>query len=123
MKLYRVHEAPAGQRWQPVQIEAKRLGAYEPVELPKNGRQGMAAFLNANELEVGHSRPMLDSTADPLEEAELRAVTAATTMSQQQRDWEVTDIEDFLLNRATVAQVENIFACLGTRFKEQVNGS
>jgi len=34
------------------------------------------------------------------------------------RDWSKTEISDFILNRASVSQVEDIFACLGTRFKE-----
>jgi hypothetical protein len=37
------------------------------------------------------------------------------------RDWEATDVADFILNRATVAQAESIFSALGTRFKELVN--
>lgn len=34
------------------------------------------------------------------------------------RDWSKTEISDFILNRASVSQVEDLFACLGTRFKE-----
>jgi hypothetical protein len=96
---------------------------------------GAPAFLNANEVEVAapvagpvegpvstHGRP-----PDELEAAELRAVAAAagptTLPSHGQRDWEASDIEDFILNRASVAQVSNIFECLGTRFKEHVNGA
>jgi hypothetical protein len=35
-----------------------------------------------------------------------------------QSDWTATQIEEFLLNQATMKQVENIFSCFGTRFRE-----
>lgn len=65
---------------------------------------------------------------DELEQAEMRAVEAArgvTTLPPPalKQTYEATDIEDFILNRATVDQASNIFACLGTRFKELANGT
>lgn len=114
MKLYKIADAPAGERW-----HSAKTGLKDPTEvvLPKDGRQGMATFINANELEV--SQGVASGPIDELEQAEMRAVREATTMSvNQQRAWEATDIEDFILNRASVAQVANIFSCLGTRFKE-----
>jgi hypothetical protein len=38
------------------------------------------------------------------------------------RSWDRLAIEEFILDRATVADVEGIFACIGTRFKELANG-
>jgi hypothetical protein len=35
-----------------------------------------------------------------------------------QDSWTTTEIEDFILNRADVNQVSNIFARLGTRYAE-----
>lgn len=126
MKLYKVSNAPVGQRWQSQKAQAAKLGSVEEIETPKDGRQGMCVFLNSNEREVslvafGEGAKLDEDVRvlDPLEEAELRAVREATTVSaNQQRAWNATDIEDFILNRATVNEVSNIFACLGTRFKE-----
>lgn len=73
MKLYKVPNAPVGERWQSQKAQAEKLGGVEEIVTPKAGRQGMAEFLNANEQEVAGS-----STGsfgiDPLEHAELRAV-------------------------------------------------
>jgi hypothetical protein len=90
MKLYKITDAPAGDRW-----HASKTGLKDPVdlELPRDGRAGMAAFLNANEREVSGNRMIeVDTHAgdtritpvDELEQAELRAVYAETTMSSYQ---------------------------------------
>lgn len=119
MKLYKIADAPAGERW-----HSAKTGLKSPtdVELPKNGRQGMATFINGCELEVATGAVSSGVELDEIEQAEMRAVAearVATTVSERaQRAWEATDIEDFILNRATTAQAGNIFACLGTRFKE-----
>jgi hypothetical protein len=82
----------------------------------------MAAFLNSNELELVGIGLLPPRQLDELEKAELRAVAqaapATTVPDHVQRDWDASDIEDFILNRARTAQVERIFASLGTRFKE-----
>lgn len=124
MKLYKIPNAPAGHRWM---SHKTGLRDFETVETPKEGRQGMADFLNQNELEVA----IKDSEGEPgcpdeLEQAELRAIEAARPApptGNKQADgifasWDAAEIEDFVLNRASVAQVEHIFATLGTRFKE-----
>lgn len=132
MKLYKIATAPAGERW-----HSSKTGLKDPaeVEMPKEGRAGMAAFLNQAEAEIQNeaqgrvnwSRPLGgDPTVvetDPLRQAEQRAVdeAKATTVLRAQA-YTATDIEDFILNRATVDQTANILSCLGTRFKELVNG-
>ena len=133
MKLYKLPNAPAGHRW----LSHKTgLRNFEDVELPREGRQGMADFLNQNELEVAakdEGEPdHPDDELDPLEQAELRAVEehrwteAPATESKQAAKifsaWDATAVEDFILNHATVSQVESIFARLGTRFKELAKG-
>lgn len=79
MKLYKIAEAAAGQRW-----HASKTGLKDPVdlELPKDGRGGMAAFLNENEREVGLHR-IIPQALDELEQAEMRAVQASTTAPYQ----------------------------------------
>jgi hypothetical protein len=60
----------------------------------------------------------------PAPSAEPTPVAALPEPPQQvpavpvQSSWTATQIEDFILNDATVAQVENIYSCLGNRFAE-----
>jgi hypothetical protein len=132
MKLYKLPTAPAGERWHSAKTGLKD---FEELELPKDGRAGMAAFLNGNEREVGNPALVAGTLAvatseverfahDALELAELKAVAAArqTTMPQQSQ-LTADAIVEFILGDATVAQTETIFAAIGTRFKEQARGS
>lgn len=118
MKLYKTQTSP---RWHASKTGLKE---FDEIELPKEGRQGMADFLNANEVETQFlwDKQQHPQEYDPLEAAELRAVGAAHPPTQQiervQNAWDATSIEEFILEHATVAQCENIFARLGTRFKE-----
>jgi hypothetical protein len=48
----------------------------------------------------------------------LQAEDKRPALMAAQVSLDATSIEDFILNRATVAQCEQIFARLGTRFKE-----
>jgi hypothetical protein len=86
----------------------------------------MADFLNANELDVmpKDSHPEPGPEHDPIAAAEERAVAAQSVTKDvdRNRSWDRLAIEEFILDRATVADVEGIFACLGTRFKELANG-
>jgi hypothetical protein len=121
MKLYKIPGAPAGERFHSAKTGLKD---FEEIELPKDGRAAMAAFFNNNELELVGIGLLPPQELDELEKAELRAVAQAagpTTVPHHERDWTATDIQDFVLNRATVAQAESIFSALGTRFKELVN--
>lgn len=81
MKLYKIPDAPAGERFHSSKTGLKD---FTEIELPKDGRQGMAAFLNGNELELVGVGLLPPKQLDELEQAELRAVAAAeegTTMS------------------------------------------
>jgi hypothetical protein len=125
MKLYRI---AGGINWYGTQVDAKagarQLGrTFEQVEVPTD-KEGLLNWLNSNTVIDGHTedaRPSDD--VDELREAELRAIAAAAkpTAPAINTNWTATDVTDFVLNRATISQVENIFACLGTRFKEVVN--
>jgi hypothetical protein len=128
MKLYYVPKAPLGARWQGTQVDAKAAGKavsgdFIQREVPVD-KPNLLQFLNAEEQVTRQQEP--DQQLDALEQAELRAVAAAgqpTTVSPHaQRDWDASDIEDFILNRASTPDVERIFATLGTRFKELANG-
>jgi hypothetical protein len=133
MKLYQIPNAPAGSRWHSSKTGLKE--GYGEVELPRDGRATMAAFLNANEvaatnlvLTIGDKVVGVGAgpaPLDELEQAELRAVAADQPQAKPpfNTSWEASDIESFILSRATVAQVETIFATLGTRFKELSNAS
>lgn len=132
MKLYYISSIAPGFRWQGTQVDAKKYGGklgFELREVPTD-KPRLMAFLNAQDMayvdppDASVEGMVPAQPLDPLEQAELRAVEAArSTVSQVSRNWEATDIEDFILHRATVAQAENIFACLGNRFKELANGA
>lgn len=72
MKLYKVPGAPPGTRWH---SSKSGLKDFDELEMPKEGRQGMADFLNANEGEVGEPQDFLAA-------AEQRAVRAAEPASR-----------------------------------------
>jgi hypothetical protein len=52
----------------------------------------------------------------------VKPVNETDPIAAAERSAIATNIEDFILNRATIAEVETIFATLGTRFKELVHG-
>jgi hypothetical protein len=117
MKLYKIANALPGERWHSAKTG---LTGFEEVELTKDGRAGMAQFLNANELDLIGVGLLPPTPLDPLEAAELRAVAAAKGGTTQLT---ADTIIAFILDDATVAQAEAVFAALGTRFKEHVNGA
>jgi hypothetical protein len=121
MKLYKIPNAPAGERFHSSKTGLKD---FTEIELPKDGRAGMATFLNDNEAELVGVGLLPPTQLDELEQAELRAVAAAraTTMSQQ-KQLTASSIVEFILDDATVAQAEAVFAALGTRFKELAHGA
>ena len=125
MKLYRINTV-TGPRWHGTQAdakaEAKQLGTeFAQVDVPTD-KPGLIAWLNA---QMATDVQPETHQLDPLEAAELRAVAAAgastTVPDHAERNWEATDIEAFILERATVAQASRIFECFGTRFKELAN--
>lgn len=121
MKLYKVTAAAPGERWHSAKTGLKD---FEEVVTPKDGRAGMATFLNDAEREVGLEAfgqgARLDEEVrelDGLEQAELRAVAEAQ-VSTVSRQLTTDAIVGFILDDATVAQTEAIFTAIGTRFKE-----
>jgi len=122
MRFYRRHDGV----WFTSRVDAGK--DFDTVEID-NSKLGLLQFFNDNTVILGKPQDAFvksdnEAERDPIEEAEQRAIAAAAPAPlpvQHQavsRDWDATDIEDFILNRATVAQAGNIFACLGTRFKE-----
>lgn len=76
MKLYKIANAPAGERWHSAKTGLKD---FEEVEMPKGeGRAGLAAFLNVCETETAGAGQSLDE----LEQAEMRAVEAAKSPAE-----------------------------------------
>lgn len=139
MNLYYVAAAQAGDRWQGTQADAKQMDkatgkrGWVLREVPTTPKEEFIKWLNSEEQSNPYTpfleqcdAPMptitINRQPDELEQAELRAVAEAkaTTMSKQLTS---DSIVEFILNDATVAQVEVVFAALGTRFKECINGT
>jgi hypothetical protein len=53
----------------------------------------------------------------------LKPAAGATAEPAPVYSNKITELEEFILNEASVAQVEQLFARLGTRFKELANGN
>jgi hypothetical protein len=118
MKLYRIEQQSNGlpREWLGTQDEAKKRareigGFWEIVEVPTD-KPGLLAFLNAMEARV--RAPAAAPPPEPVAPTTALSVVTPDT----QRQWDGESIANFLLDRATVAQVENIFAAIGTRFAE-----
>lgn len=134
MKLYHTDDGV----WHGTQADAKRHARandtdWEERNVPTD-KPGLIEYLNDINLPPPVTAtqlvPVYGEPVDELHLAEQRAIEQARGIVDQrpaqavekiQRDWDAGDIVDFILNRATVAQCENVFASLGTRFKEQVN--
>lgn len=115
--------------WYGTQAEAKKAAGKDnwwgleevPVDKPS-----LLIWLNNRTVLEGLPLDREEQEVDEIEQAEMRAVAAAapsTTLPSHERNWEASDIAAFVLERASVAQAENIFAALGTRFKELANGT
>jgi hypothetical protein len=122
MKLYQVEGALP--YFVAKQDEAKRDArqlkcSWKAVEVPTtDGREKLAEFLNtlggpasisiqgAEDVELPEVLPLVDQRAP------------APIYSNK-----ITELEEFILNEASVAQVEQLFARLGTRFKELASGN
>jgi hypothetical protein len=92
-------------------------GEVSPIRVAENGRDELVELLNGREL-LAQPEPVTIS-GEPVEQQVERAVERIVSATPVTID-EATDIEDFILNRASVAQVEAIFARLGTRFREAI---
>lgn len=66
------------------------------------------------DVETNWSRDEIVNSNTP--EAQREAAVRMTPSVAGQTTWTATEIEDFILHRASTAQVENIFGCLGNRF-------
>lgn len=118
MRLYVTEKG----RWAGTQADANALlkehgdKGWEQVEVPTD-KPGLLSFLDVHRVNA-----MCDS-ALAMVEPERPAIPLAPdskpeTVERFARDREASEIEDFILNRATVAQVERLFAAMGTRFAE-----
>lgn len=117
MKLYRIAAAPAGQRWQAKQADADKLkrehgGTVEALFLAEHGREQFAEFLNSME-DIAADRAVVEAP-EPEKPAPFMLKPDPSA------DFEASQIEAFILDRASVAQVERIMCALGCRFGELV---
>lgn len=119
MKLYRITDTG---RFVATQAEAKAetktsRSMFAQVEVPtSDGREALADYLNGLLLDF--------APAPAFAEAEMPtppvAQVAETIREGQEAAYTARDIEDFILNRASVNQAANILSCLGTVFAETV---
>lgn len=109
------------------------------VDIPVD-KNGLKSYIQ-DALDLIHSlqatQPTLDAPAEPVEALEPDKIKDADGWKKQADDYqrpanldqaksvlavnlsyEAMQIEDFILNHASVAQVENLFSCLGNRFAE-----
>jgi hypothetical protein len=107
------------------QIDAKRLArergtTYEQVDVPTD-KAGLMAYVNElsellgppfNEIEDGHNGPSISvASFEALNEGVPASAPAKVT---------VQSVMEFILDAATVADVEQVFSAIGARFKELV---
>jgi hypothetical protein len=121
--IYHVPEADAGERWCPTQDQAIKCakaysGTVETVTAGTEGRQGMCAMLNAAEEQM--IERFLSATERACQEAPAEERPAIPLKPDAGADFSASQIESFILERASVAQVERIMAALGCRFGELV---
>lgn len=85
------------------------------VEIPTDAA-GLCAWLNARKVPICLPLNPPPAPAEPAapEPIQLRPPVAAAAPCRT-----ASDIVEFILDGATVAEIENIFAALGTRFAEQ----
>lgn len=99
-----------GRGWTQVEVPADKAGLIDYLN-------GMVEEARANADSRLEDREIVPtgSTFDtpPPKAAPVLAITPDT-----RRQWDGESIVEFLLDRATVAQVENVFAVIGTRFAE-----
>jgi hypothetical protein len=120
MILYYAPGASPGSRWQPTQDKAKVLHQpFDQFRVGEQGRQEMCDLLNKGELytfglgvgmkdEIGELEPSNSEDTVPVVREAAKRVS-------------IYEIEDYILNHATIAGVEDIFAAIGTRFKALVD--
>ena len=128
MLISHVPEADAGERWLPTQSKAIACaraykGTVETVKAGEDGREGMCHQLNSAEQQIAERVSGDDALPAPAEPPKPRE---APPPRYSPSAIETDQIEEFIFERASVAQCERIFAALGCRFgelaKEKRNG-
>lgn len=112
-------------RYVGTQVEAKKAGKGWTPETVPTDKEGLIAYLNGhNERtcarlekfdQVDRELAILSDLPNPFADPEPAPPPAPRVASTS---FEATEIEDFILNEASVAQCENIFSTLGSRFSE-----
>jgi hypothetical protein len=118
MKLYFEHTG--GGHWE---LPGQQPKGASRVDIPSTP-VAMVAWLNERRVPIapGASSPgLLDydgGSGSSFDAPPKPFVAAPAPATPQPSSFEATAIEEFILDRATVAEVERIFAVLGTRFAE-----
>lgn len=112
------------------QADAKARGKGFSLEEVPTDKEGLLEYLNGHVPRNTIRTSDWNAPAEPVNAPPARGPldvgtgSAPTFNGAPERSlrldatFTATEIEDFLQNRATVAQVENVFAALGTRFAE-----
>jgi hypothetical protein len=121
------------------QAEARAINKdFQQVDIPTD-KPGLMAILQDSfdtifnlEQQIGGAGASVPAEGSDGSQEQVPDVASESPVSRQaepsvrpaiQNDWTAAQIEDFILNRATVSQTENIFSCLGARFKELASSS
>lgn len=124
----RLYVTPSG-RWAGTQVDARKVaseadaGRWAEFEVPTD-KPGLLAFLDERRIKADPSEQLTTdevadlafgpiATAPPAAPASVPALDAAKGRSRTARE-----IVEFILDDATVNQVENIFQAIGARFAE-----
>jgi hypothetical protein len=110
------------------QLPGQQDKGASKVEIPTDAA-GLCAWLNERRVPISLSLADPDKSAEqaygerglyhhPEPSPPINMATAAIPQRPAPPSHDAAGIEDFLLNRATVAECERIFAALGTRFAE-----
>jgi hypothetical protein len=111
--------------WSPTQAAAaahKREigGEFDQVEVPSVGRDALCDFLNHVQADAALDVEIASGVAEQPQPAAPAAAPVIDPAFEQAkaRSRTASEIVDFILDEATVAQAGNILEALGTRFAE-----
>ena len=118
MIFYEVEDGSNGHFLVATQADAKREArerkcTWSQVDVPTD-KAGLMTYVNGLKAQASQLLALAEHEGT-MPAAEPQPVTISATSVQLD---EQTNVEDYILNRATVTQVENLFSRLGTRFKE-----
>ncbi len=103
-------------QFETVELPTDKAGLMELVQESFDTIFELQGQINSSKFDASiNTTDIPKATGEFFEKATLRSSPTSV-----QTAWTATEIEDFLLNKASVAQVENIFSCLGNRFAEMV---